>query len=301
MSKSIKQLRENLTVLETNTIILAKELEDNYSKYLEMLGESIKKTLILAVYQICTQKYPNLFLKLSFDERHNLQEKFKNSHLLFNEYLADYLLNIDSNLVAMINNFRQVLLKDDSTEEENQELNSPDEIENDDVSTETKDTLEENNNNEKEKITPMDLIELSLEIEYSIQETLKNVSNLTNRYLQKCHILPNQLPPKILEMALQSEQGASMISNSPNLLNLLIEKENNENDEEDRDITSITAIALQLMQIEFSDPNLSSYRHKIKAIFTKIENLKEKYLQTEHEYAIAQAESAWRSSWFDNT
>jgi hypothetical protein len=299
MSKSIKQLREDLAVLETNTNVLSAELEEIYSKYLETLGDSVSKQLILATYQICTQKYPEFFLKLSFNERHNLQEKFKDIKIVFEEYLADYLGNIDYVKIETIKKFQQILGTTSLiTESENQELNAENEEINSSESVQINEDLEITN--KPEKLTPDCLVKLHLHIEHSIHETLKNVSNKANRYLQKGKILPSQIPPKILEMALQAEENGSIMSGAPNLLNLLIEREHTQQENQDRDITPITAICLRLSEIEFSDSILSSYRNQIRAIFAKIEQIRTKYLKKQQELAIAEAEAAWRACWYDN-
>jgi hypothetical protein len=296
MSKSIKQLREELEILQTTVSNLAIELEESYEKYFRNLGNSVAQQLVLASYQICTQKYPQNFLKLSFNERHNLQQKIKGLKSIFNQQLADYLLNIDYVKKEIIETFNQIILTDEP-EIDKEELNLPQEnVTQDDLPKADGDSNSIINN--EDRLTPDSLIKFHLQIDRSIDETLKDISQAANRYLQKESIFPSQLPAKILDMALQAEESASVMSSSPNLLSLLIEREQNQETEE-RDITPITAICMRLSEIEFSDPSLSVHRHQIRNILAKIQNLKEQYQKKQQQYAIAEAEAAWRSSWFD--
>lgn len=282
MSKSIKQLREELEILQTNVSTLATELGESYGKYLANLTDSVPKQLILACYQICTQKYPAQFLKLSFNERHNIQQEIKSLKLIFEEKLADYLLNIDYLDEDLIQNFQKIILKNQT---------EIDEIDED------KDDETESKNNQKE-LTPDSLIKLHLQIDHSIHDTLKDISQIANRRLQKQSILPPQLPPKILDLALQAEENNPIMSGVPNLLSLLIEKEQDQ-EEEDRNITPIVAICLRLLEIEFADPNLAFQKNQIRNILAKIEKIRGQYDQKQQQYLSAEAEAAWRSSWFD--
>ncbi|XTZ12878.1 MAG: hypothetical protein ACP8RL_04335, partial [cyanobacterium endosymbiont of Rhopalodia inflata] len=77
MSKSLQQIRQDLTVFEEKTKELALELNRLYSNYLKSLSKSVQQQLILACYHICTQIYPEQFLKLSFSKRENLQNNLR--------------------------------------------------------------------------------------------------------------------------------------------------------------------------------------------------------------------------------
>ena len=279
MSRSIKQLREDLATLTLNFNNLAGELAKIYLNYLKGLGDSVAKQLILASYQICTQKYPESFLNLSFDRRSELQQKLKDLSLIFNQNLSNELLKTNSKNLKLVNNMQKVL----GNEKDEKQAN-------------TQSSLDEENN--QEQLTPNTLLQLYLHLEHSIYKTLNNLSISANNYLQEAEVLPNKLPPKILDMAIQAEEKASVMSIAPNLLNLLIERENEE-EKPEKYITTVTAIHLRLPEIEFSNPTLSSYRNQIRSILAKLEKLREQYQQKQREYEIASAESAWRSSWFD--
>lgn len=298
MTKSIKTLRQQLESLQITVSNLTTELEDIYSKYFDNLGNSVGKQLIIASYQICTQKYPENFLKLSFNERHQLQQKIKYFKHLFNQKLADDLLDIDYPNEKIIDNLRNILLKDQPKIKENDELKiDNEEIEENNLSYKTAEN-EFIDNDDDELLSPDILLAFHLQIERSIHETLYDISQTINRCFQKYSILSRQLPPKILDIALQAEENNSMMSRTPNLLSLLIEKEQIE-DSEAKDITPITAICMRLSEIEFSDPTLGVNRTQIRKVVSQIEKISEQYFKTITQYKIASAEAAWRSSWFD--
>ena len=98
-------------------------------------------------------------------------------------------------------------------------------------------------------------------------------------------------------MALQGEENTSLVSGSPNLLSLLIEKEDKS---EMFNITPIIAVCLRLTEIEFNDSGLNLIRQKITNLLQKLDSLDDEYQKITRQYAIAQAESAWRSSWVNN-
>ncbi len=284
MSRSIKQLREDLARLGLNVTNLASELEKIYLNYLKSLQDSVAKQLILAGYQICTQKYPESFLNLTFEQRSKLQQNLKKISSIFNQKLNEHLSKINPKNLENIPNIQELLL-----EEKNEGQLEMESINIGKSLDKAKD---------EELITPAQLIRLYLNLENSIHETLNDLSRLANNYLQEVKILPNKLPLKVLDMALQAEERGAVMSGAPNLINLLIEKESQE-EEQQKHITSITAIRLHLSEIEFSDPTLNSYRNQIRSILAKLENLREQYHKKKQEYTIAEAESAWRSSWFD--
>jgi hypothetical protein len=302
MTKSIKKLREDLDILEKTIIGVRQELEEVYGQYLNHLGKVVIRQLILATYHICTQKYPESFLKLSFQDRHNLQQRIKNLENIFNKQLKSYLLAIDFYQPTNLH-LQTFFLGEESSN------NTPNKVENIGNNNQENQPFLTNKNiniGEKEeesleKSAPEQLTRFSLEIDLSIHNTLQEISQIANQDLQKLNILPNKLPSKILEMALQSEENASGMIGQPNLLNLLVEREMGKDKEtEPRDITPITAICLRLSEIEFADSTLTSLRNKLREVFAKIEKITNQYRQKQHNYAIAQAQLAWRSSWFED-
>jgi hypothetical protein len=134
-------------------------------------------------------------------------------------------------------------------------------------------------------------------IEEGIVEMLQTLSHAANRLLQKASILPDKLPEPVLEVAAKSGLATETVSGPPNLLNLLVETD--DDDEEESAVTHIIAIQLRLSEIEFSDATLSTWRSKIRSLLARLVQLGRQYQKKQRERAIAEAEDAWRSSWFE--
>lgn len=99
------------------------------------------------------------------------------------------------------------------------------------------------------------------------------------------------------------------------MLNILVEAKNPEleeekdeddgdEDEDNRDflsgkVTKVTAIHLRMAELEFADARLSVERNQIRSLWEQLNRLGEQYHRIRKEYTIAQAEAAWRSSWYD--
>lgn len=250
MSKSIEQIKQDLTVLENIVGAIAIELQDIYKKYLDSLSESVQKQLILVSYQICTREYPKSFLNLSLDRRQTLQQDLRQ----LAKELGDRIVSI--------------LTTDDSFE------------------------IEQNNN-------PQAWIDWHQDIRITINEDLEEISKQANQLLEKAKIITPQLPEKVMEMAIAAEDTEVPIGGYPNMLNMLVEAGE---EEEDRgtNITKITAIRLRLSEIEFADPALSTIGNQMRNILAKIEKIRQQYHTKERELLLAEAEAAWRSSWYED-
>jgi hypothetical protein len=286
MSKSIKQLRNDLTILNEKIKDLATNLQDLYYHYFENLSSVVKRQLTVATYQICTQKYPTAFLDLSYQKRYDLQKKIKGLETVFKEDLFKAFSSIKLINNQVIQDFYSKIIKAISEEETSPQENLSD-VE-----------ITENNQRDltKEKeLDSQDLIKLQLDIEDCLEECLTNISNHANKCLQEAHILPDKIPSKIIEMALQAEENTSLVSGAPNLLSLLIERE--DKSDHNIDITPIVAVCLRLTEIEFNDPSLNVIRQKINTFLKQLDEVDNEYQKKRQQYSIALAESAWRSSW----
>ena len=145
---------------------------------------------------------------------------------------------------------------------------------------------------------PMELAQWQHHLEEAITNTLKTVSRQTNSLLQQTGILSNKLPAQVLEAAVNSSEAAEAIAGPPNLLNLLIETENSE--ESESSVTQIVAINLRLSEIEFVDATVRAGRKQIRNLEIQVKSLGQEYYKKQRERAVAEAEAAWRSSWFDD-
>ncbi|MGJ3245273.1 MAG: primosomal protein [Elainellaceae cyanobacterium] len=146
-------------------------------------------------------------------------------------------------------------------------------------------------------LTPDLLLNQQEILEESINEILRNVSHAANRLMQQSGILPKKVPEKILEAAAKAELSTEVVS-PPNLLNLIVETDNGDDDESR--ITHIMAIRLRASEIEFGDTTLSAWRSKIREFSARLNRLNQDYESKHHELATAEAEAAWRASWYDD-
>jgi len=142
-------------------------------------------------------------------------------------------------------------------------------------------------------LIPKDLFYWQKDLEEKISDELQTLSQATNRALQQADILPKRLPEPILEVA--SRADLSSESAAPNLLSLVIETPSNH----ESSTTQVMAIRLRLSEIEFSDPMALNGRSQIRKLSARLHKLKREYQKKHKQKAIAQAEAAWRSSWYE--
>ena len=266
MGRSVEQIERDLAALEEVGHVLTSEIRSAYASYLTALGRALRQQMILASYHLCTQGYPKQFLSLSVSQRQQLQQTVRK----LSQQASDQLLNHT---------------KTEETEE-----------------TEATEATEasENNSSSPHASNPIELVKWQQKLEQAIANTLKTVSYETNRLLQQAGILPKKLPAPLLEAAVNSsEDSDEAISGPPNLLNLLVETENHEDPSEDSSLTQIIAINMRLSEIEFTDTTLRAGRNKVRNLEVKARSLVREYQKKQRERAVAEAEGAWRASWFE--
>lgn len=293
MVRKIQEVKQDLTNLEEKVASIHDNLIYFYGEYVNVLSFSIKKQLVLAAYQVSTQKYPEQFLKLSFTQREKFQKKIK--EIAQNFKLDSFnLFSQNSQANDLAQQILQAMLNQLDEQNQSQEETTKNKPEEQNISREEIET-------EVIKITnPEELSIWQQSLEIQIRELLDQISNQANQALQSYNILPSKLPSKLLEMAIKAEEKGSPMTGPPNLLNVLIEAKNNDKPE-DATITPVTAIHLRLSEIEFSDLQLSNQRHQIRNLLADLATIKQKYKKVNKELAIAQAESAWRSSWYEDS
>lgn len=296
MSRSLTGIEEKITKIETDTTEFFKEFQHFYRQYLKLLSYCIEQQLILAAHHICTEIYPDAFLRLTFNQRQRLQDRLRK---LGREFEAD--------LFVFLKNQAELLIEPEESAEN--------------LSSEMTET-EENESPPKtvplNTANPDELLHWSRGVEYGVRETLEKISKEANSLLRGAAILSNAIPAKVLEMAVEAEESGIGMNRSghPNILNLLIEatavselNNDDENDDDDDDddempnpssITKITAIHLRLAEIEFGDPNLSHSRKQLRDFLERLGKLRKHYRQLKREYLTVEAKNAWRSSWSEN-
>jgi hypothetical protein len=146
--------------------------------------------------------------------------------------------------------------------------------------------------------SPMDhLARWQAKIERRIAAVLRDQSQAANRLLHQVNILPSQIPEPIIEVAAKAGASDSTLG-PPNLLNLMIEAQGDKPDQVS--ITRIVAIRLRLSELEFGSPLLANWRSKVRGLNARFKQLGQEYEKKTREWAIAQAEQAWRSTWHED-
>ncbi|MEH2412346.1 hypothetical protein [Nostoc sp.] len=286
MARAIERIERDIAALKEAIRAIATELQTAYGSYLNILGLAVRKQLILASYHLCTQGYPENFLHLSLNQRQQLQQAIRKLGQLASEELLTYIKSEETG--------------GDEGDEEDEGDEGDEEDEGDGgvtpviLGTSTPEPLTADTSN------PIELAKWQQNLEEVTQEILKKLSHDANLLLQKAGILPKKLPEPILAAAAAaaSEASAEVMPGPPNLLNLVIEIEN-EQQSEDSGLTQIMAINLRLGEIEFADVTLSSERRQIRSILVQLNKLGREYQKKHRERAIADAEAAWRASWFE--
>jgi hypothetical protein len=146
-------------------------------------------------------------------------------------------------------------------------------------------------------------------LEQGIVEILRTASRKTNESLQEYKILPKNLPdiPDILlELGAKASGYAEPMGNLPNIVNLTIEigndaegEKSSKREKKSKDVINILKINLRLSDIEFADPLLMAKRNQIRELSHRLNSLLKEYQKKQQERIIAEAEAAWRSSWFE--
>ena len=91
MARAIERIEQDIAALEDAIALLKEEFYKAYSHYLTLLGQAVRRQLILASYQVCTQGYPEAFLSLSFNQREKLQQSIQQLGKKIQEQLLSYL------------------------------------------------------------------------------------------------------------------------------------------------------------------------------------------------------------------
>jgi hypothetical protein len=170
-------------------------------------------------------------------------------------------------------------------------------------------------------LTPTMLAKQHLLLEHQIREVLQRASKTTNALLRSAKMIPD-LPEAVLDAASEAESVVDKGRSAPNLLNVMVEvssdadahfEDEDEDPEEDDDevdadeesmqgmMTHLAAINLRLADIEFADVQSSMWRSKLRTALGRLRKLGKQYQKAEREYAIAEAEQAWRAVWYDDS
>ncbi len=77
MTGLVEQLTQKLASLDRQTDELKAKLDLTYGSYLQVLQRVTRQQVLLACYHMCTESYPEEFVKLSMNQRYELQTQIK--------------------------------------------------------------------------------------------------------------------------------------------------------------------------------------------------------------------------------
>ena len=195
------------------------------------------------------------------------------------------------------------------------EIQAPEESENKDTEQLESDDLEEEKEIEpipqtpaREKIeldNPQHLLLWCKQIERKIKKNLDNTSKRANKHLQDARVIPARIPSKIIDVAMQTEgskrgKNGQRLPNAPNILHLAIETELGKKSKNSQSSSQISLLRLRLAELEFNDPMLNAHRNQVRNLVERIKKLNKHYKSTEKQLAVAEAQAAWRSSWYED-
>lgn len=302
MARAIERIEREIGVLEQTIAELAEEFYKIYSRYLTALGQGIRQQLIVATYHLCTQSYPEEFLSLSFNQRQKLQQTIKQ---LAERTAQELILQVNSPMQEKsrslsINELEiselQELIEESIAEVEAQESESEKPFSESDYPESNAEATTEKPNTQIKN--PEALLQWQEKLENAIAKSLQKLSRDSNLKLQQAGLLPKKLPEPVLEAAAKVEAAAETMPGPPNLLNLVIETES-DRESQSSTVTHLVAIHLRLSEIEFPDSTLTTIRQQIRNLSVRLHTTRREYQKKQREKAIAEAELAWRASWFD--
>jgi len=171
-------------------------------------------------------------------------------------------------------------------------------------------------------LTPTLVAKHHLILEQMIRDVLQRVSKKANQLLRKAQVTPD-LPDAVVEAASDADVAMPKGRSVPNVLNVLVAMAGDVAAEFDRDddpdsdatqdideddeealegtMTHLAAVQLRLSDLEFGDVQTALWRSKLRTAVGRLRKLGKQYQRAERELAIAQAEQAWRSIWYDSS
>src|SRR4028118_91500 len=318
MVRARERIEQDLAALEEALAALTLEYQITYEGYLTALGQAVRQQLILACYHLCTQAVPESFLKLSFDARQKMQQSVRRLAAASEEKLRSLVTESEEEE-------EREKEEEEDEEEDDFDKDEEEEEEEEEEDEEEEEEKQEDEEDQKEKKelsainylfsvanyqvptanSPESLARWQNSIEKSIAHIIKLLSRDTNRLLQQSGILPSQLPEPVLEAASGAESSGDSVAGPPNLLNLIIETDASSASRNLAETLAnralhITAVKLRLSEIEFADAGTSAWRQQIRNLSVRLNTLGRDYQKKQRELAVVEAESAWRSSWFED-
>jgi hypothetical protein len=290
MAKPIEQVEQDLNQLRTASSEMGRELTAAYRSYFAALAPTLSQQAIQGCYHLCTNFYPEAFLTLKYDRRAQLLRTLQRT-----------ISNTIANLAIHIDPSQRTSNADEDDDEPTGDLTV--------MQTPQIDWF----------ANPSSLSTWHQNLEAEINRSLKEISYKANVLLQQAQVLSPNIPKPILEAYPEADRQGGNTTSVPNLLSVLVGQNNDRLDDDDEEelelepptghlteqndlpqIIQIHTLYLRLTEVEFSNVTALSLRKNISQLSNNVKMLKREYLQKQQELKIAEAEAAWRNSWFES-
>ncbi|MDJ1176124.1 hypothetical protein [Roseofilum capinflatum] len=339
MARPIQRIEGEIEELESAIASLAEEFYQVYSKYTQHLGPAVRQQLILASYHICTQGYPQEFLALSLSRRQQLQEAIKDlAQKAEGEIRAIVSRPLQASPTFSSEEEEEENSEADS-EPQSSDLSILESEEEPPVIQTPQALAQWQENVEKEifeqldffsqeinqvlraahiftEDVPQTLLELAKQAMGAHESLAPSVPNILSLVLEADNFLnPRRQGDFKGQMELPERLLKQHQDSIPPVIIGLQKGDYDEDEDEDEDEDDeldpiallpfslplkILVVKLRLSDIEFSDPRVTSYRNQLRHLQDRLRSRGQDYQRKQKEYAIAQAESAWRSSWIED-
>jgi hypothetical protein len=325
--------------LEQAIATFAQEFERFYRQYLDELGQSVRRQLILASYYLCTQSYPEPFLDLSVSQRESLQRSLRQLAKTAQGKLLGYLeppeasasqppdeppqapptpdasaSNLDEGqAIAAIDltNFSVPELSELSEPPELSDLSELEDLEN---RPDASDSGLGNPDVRRWFPTSVPAVAASGGSDPDQPSELAklarwkaHIDDGISETLQELSQAANHLlyqaailPNQLPESLLEAATKSGMAAEMSSGHPNVLKLMIEAKSEHAVSIAQIMVVRLQLLDIEEADYALRGWSSKLRGISQRLTQLGRDYRRKRHERAIAQSEEAWRAIWFED-
>jgi hypothetical protein len=313
MARPIEQIQRDLNKLRTVSSELGLELTTAYQSYFAVFAPTLKQQSIQACYHLATNCYPEAFLKLTYSQKSQL---LKTLQRVIQNTVASLLTQLDT----------PGYTGEDDTETTGELTSMPvvpidwfgapdslstwqKNLEGEIAHTLTEVSYKVNLLLQQAQILPPTIPKPILEANPQVDErggNTINVPNLLGVLIERDGANERSTLAALLqrgremnENRRQNREENPEVDDSSIDEDSILEDVHNDADELPK-ILQIFSIYLRLNEIEFSDGAVLSGRKNINNLGNKIKTLRREYLHKQRELTIAEAESSWRSSWFED-
>jgi len=339
MARTVGQIEQDIVALEQAIATFAQEFERFYRQYLDELGQSVRRQLILASYYLCTQSYPEPFLDLSVSQRESVQRSLRQLAKTAQSKLLGYLeppevaapqppdgppqapptpnasaSNLDEGQMIAAIDLTNFSVPELSEPPELSELSELSELEDLESRPDASDSGLGNPDVRRWFPTSVPAVAASGGSDPDQPSELAklarwkaHIDDGISETLQELSQAANHLlyqaailPNQLPESLLEAATKSGMAAEMSSGHPNVLKLMIEAKSEHAVSIAQIMVVRLQLLDIEEADYALRGWSSKLRGIGQRLTQLGRDYGRKRHERAIAQSEEAWRAIWFED-